>query len=54
MSRSSWETMQTFNLNGLMAESGRGDQRWQEFLRVPSLCMDLAPPGRSLNDGAAS
>jgi quercetin dioxygenase-like cupin family protein len=33
--------MQTFNLNGLVAESERGNQRWQEFLRVPSLSMGL-------------
>ena len=33
--------MQTFNLNDLMAESERGDQRWREFVRVPSLSMGL-------------
>jgi len=33
--------MQTFNLNDLTAESERGDQRWREFLRVPSLSMGL-------------
>lgn len=33
--------MQTFNLNDLAAESERGDQRWREFLRVPSLSMGL-------------
>ena len=33
--------MQTFNLNDLTAESGRGDQRWREFLRVPSLSLGL-------------
>src|SRR5262245_53206653 len=34
-------TMQTFILNNLVAESERGDQRWREFLRVPSLSMGL-------------
>jgi len=29
--------MQTFDLSSLVAESERGDQRWREFLRVPSL-----------------
>ena len=33
--------MQTFNLNDLATESERGDQRWREFLRVPSLSMGL-------------
>src|SRR6202030_3090738 len=33
--------MQTFNLNDLVAESERADQRWREFLRVPSLSMGL-------------
>jgi quercetin dioxygenase-like cupin family protein len=33
--------MQTFNLRSLVAESERGNQRWQEFLRVPSLSMGL-------------
>jgi quercetin dioxygenase-like cupin family protein len=33
--------MQAFNLNDLVAESERGDQRWREFLRVPSLRMGL-------------
>jgi len=33
--------MQTFNLSNLVAESERGDQRWREFLRVPSLSMGL-------------
>ena len=33
--------MQTFNLNDLARESERGDQRWREFLRVPSLSMGL-------------
>ena len=33
--------MQTFNLNDLAAESEQGDQRWREFLRVPSLSMGL-------------
>jgi quercetin dioxygenase-like cupin family protein len=33
--------MQTFNLSSLMAESERGGQRWQEFLRVASLSMGL-------------
>jgi quercetin dioxygenase-like cupin family protein len=33
--------MQTFNLSSLVAESERGDQRWHEFLRVPSVSMGL-------------
>jgi len=33
--------MQTFNLSNLVAESERGNQRWREFLRVPSLSMGL-------------
>jgi quercetin dioxygenase-like cupin family protein len=33
--------MQTFSLNSLVAESERGNQRWREFLRVPSLSMGL-------------
>jgi quercetin dioxygenase-like cupin family protein len=33
--------MQTFNLNDLVSESERGNQRWGEFLRVPSLSMGL-------------
>jgi hypothetical protein len=33
--------MQTFDLSSLVAESERGDQRWREFLRVPSLSMGL-------------
>ena len=33
--------MQTFDLNDLVAESERGNQRWREFLRVPSLSMGL-------------
>src|SRR5262249_33508157 len=33
--------MQTFNLNELVAESEQGQQRWREFLRVPSLSMGL-------------
>jgi quercetin dioxygenase-like cupin family protein len=33
--------MQTFNLSSLVAESERGNQRWREFLRVPSLSMGL-------------
>ena len=33
--------MQMFNLSSLVAESERGDQRWREFLRVPSLSMGL-------------
>ncbi|HEV3259310.1 MAG TPA: cupin domain-containing protein [Gemmataceae bacterium] len=33
--------MQTFNLNDLVAESEKGNQRWREFLRVPSLSMGL-------------
>src|SRR5947209_8419164 len=35
------ERMQTFDLNSLVAESERGNHRWQEFLRVPSLSMGL-------------
>ena len=33
--------MQTFDLDSLVAESERGDQRWREFLRAPSLSMGL-------------
>jgi quercetin dioxygenase-like cupin family protein len=33
--------MQTFDLSSLVAESDRADQRWREFLRVPSLSMGL-------------
>lgn len=33
--------MQTFNLNDLVAESERGNQRWREFMGVPSLSMGL-------------
>ena len=33
--------MQTFDLSSLIAESERGNQRWREFLRVPSLSMGL-------------
>jgi mannose-6-phosphate isomerase-like protein (cupin superfamily) len=33
--------MQTFDLSGLVAESERGDRRWHEFLRAPSLSMGL-------------
>jgi quercetin dioxygenase-like cupin family protein len=33
--------MQTFNLNDLARESERGDQRWRELLRVPSLSLGL-------------
>ena len=33
--------MQTFNLTDLVAESKRGEQRWRELLRVPSLSMGL-------------
>jgi mannose-6-phosphate isomerase-like protein (cupin superfamily) len=33
--------MQTFNLNDLVAQGERGNQRWQEFLRVSSLSMGL-------------
>jgi quercetin dioxygenase-like cupin family protein len=33
--------MQTFQLNSLMAECERGQLRWREFLRVPSLSMGL-------------
>ena len=29
--------MQSFNLNDLAGGWERGDQRWREFLRVPSL-----------------
>jgi hypothetical protein len=29
--------MQTFDRGSLVAGSERGDQRWREFLRVPSL-----------------
>jgi quercetin dioxygenase-like cupin family protein len=33
--------MQTFNLSTLVAENERNNQRWGEFLRVPSLSMGL-------------
>jgi quercetin dioxygenase-like cupin family protein len=33
--------MQTFNLSSLIAENERNNQRWGEFLRVPSLSMGL-------------
>jgi mannose-6-phosphate isomerase-like protein (cupin superfamily) len=33
--------MQIFSLNDLVAQSERGNQRWREFLRVPSLSMGL-------------
>jgi hypothetical protein len=33
--------MQIFNLSSLVAESERDNQRWGEFLRVPSLSMGL-------------
>jgi hypothetical protein len=33
--------MRTFDLTSLVAESERGDQRWREFLRLPSLSMGL-------------
>jgi hypothetical protein len=33
--------MQSFNLNDLAGGWERGDQRWREFLRVPSLSMGL-------------
>ncbi len=33
--------METFDLNDLVAESERADQRWRDFLRVPSLSMGL-------------
>ena len=33
--------MQTLNLNDLVARGERDNQRWQEFLRVPSLSMGL-------------
>src|SRR5262245_13629643 len=33
--------MQTFNLNDLVSAGERCNQRWQEFLRVPSLSMGL-------------
>jgi mannose-6-phosphate isomerase-like protein (cupin superfamily) len=33
--------MQTFNLNDLVAQGERDNQRWQEFLRVSSLSMGL-------------
>ena len=33
--------MQTFNLSSLVADSERGNQRWLEFLRVPSLSMGV-------------
>jgi hypothetical protein len=37
----SGKPMQAFNLSSLVAESERDDQRWREFLRVPSLSMGL-------------
>jgi quercetin dioxygenase-like cupin family protein len=33
--------MQSFNLDQLVAESKRGDDRYREFLRIPSLSMGL-------------
>jgi len=33
--------MQTFNLNDLVTEGDARNQRWQEFLRVPSLSIGL-------------
>jgi quercetin dioxygenase-like cupin family protein len=33
--------MQLFSLNDLVVEGERGNQRWQEFLRVASLSMGL-------------
>jgi quercetin dioxygenase-like cupin family protein len=33
--------MQTLNLNDLVTQGERDNQRWQEFLRVPSLSMGL-------------
>ena len=33
--------MQTFHLSSLVAQGERDHQRWQEFLRVPSLSMGL-------------
>src|SRR5262245_47255996 len=33
--------MQFFDLNSLVAESERGDQRWREFLRAPSLSVGV-------------
>lgn len=33
--------MQTFNLNELVSAGKRQNQRWHEFLRVPSLSMGL-------------
>jgi mannose-6-phosphate isomerase-like protein (cupin superfamily) len=33
--------MRTFNLDDLAADCDRTDQRWREFLRVPSLSMGL-------------
>jgi mannose-6-phosphate isomerase-like protein (cupin superfamily) len=33
--------MLTFDLNDLAAECERADQRWREFLRVPSLSVSL-------------
>ena len=45
--------MQTFDLNDLVAESERGDQRWREFLRVPSLSMGLYRLRAGQADGQA-
>jgi quercetin dioxygenase-like cupin family protein len=33
--------MQSFSLNDLVVQSERDNQRWREFLRVPSLSMGL-------------
>src|SRR5947209_6528389 len=33
--------MQIFTIHGLVSESDRSNERWQEFLRVPSLSMGL-------------
>lgn len=33
--------MQSFNLNDLVAESGKSNRRWNEFLRTSSLSMGL-------------
>ena len=33
--------MQTFNLSSLTRESEQGNQRWLEFLRLPSLSMGI-------------
>src|SRR5262245_41993565 len=33
--------MQTFKLSDLVAESERDNQRWREFLRVPSLSLGV-------------